>query len=203
MSRKIPSTLLILGLCLMLRQPEAQARAFEVRLLKGTERDGVWGTDEFRVSVNWTGVVRHVIVKDKELIWQAAALYTFPVPPEGGPAPRTVQGEGSGNRGLSIEPPKMECRDEKGKRVFTFHHQVSSKKIHDGKPLCNVLQKIVITPTGEISVAYDFEWTETVRWYRANRWLPSTAAAPATDDEPAEEKELETKDHKADSGKAA
>jgi nucleoside-diphosphate-sugar epimerase len=45
-------------------------------------------------------------------------------------------------------------------------------------------------------------WTETVRWYRANRWLPSTAAL-ASDDEAAAEKELETKDHKADSGKAA
>lgn len=50
-------------------------------------------------------------------------------------------------------------------------------------------------------------WTETVRWYRANRWLPSAAAASAVDDEAEEEtereKELETTDHRADSGKAA
>jgi hypothetical protein len=42
---------------------------------------------------------------------------------------------------------------------------VSSKKVLDGQPLCEVVQRIVITPTGEIEVTYDCHWLTTLRWH--------------------------------------
>ncbi|NOZ20024.1 MAG: hypothetical protein GXP25_02940 [Planctomycetes bacterium] len=165
MSNRMPGRALLIVAALFLLCPhDVWARDFEVRLLKGTEKNGVWGTEEFQVSVNWAGTVRHVVVHGKELIWQAASLYTYPVPPDGGPAPRTVQGESGLDRGLSVAPPERECRDDNGKRVFLFRCKVSNRKVLDGKPLCDVRQRIVITPTGEIHVRYDFEWIETIRW---------------------------------------
>jgi len=143
---------------------EAQARAFVVRQLEGNEQTGVWGTDEFRVTVNSLGLVRHVKVKGKEIIWQAAALYTSPVPRDAKEGIRTVQGEGYGNHGLSVEPPRTVTREDNGKRIFEIDHLVASKKVLSGRPLCKVHQKIIITPTGEIHVSYDCEWLETLRW---------------------------------------
>lgn len=142
----------------------SQAREFEVRLLAGTEPDGIWGTKEFQVNVSALGLVRHVKVHDREVVWQAAALYTSPVPPGGTQGVRTVQGEGFGEQGLSVEPPRMLTRDEKGTRIFEFEILVASKKVLDGKPLCHVVQKLSITPTGEIHVSYDCEWLQTLRW---------------------------------------
>jgi hypothetical protein len=141
------------------------ARAFEVRLLKGTEKDGVWGTDEFQVSVSSLGVVRHVTVRGKELVWQAAALYTSPVPAGAKEGVRTVQGEGIGDRGLTVTPPTMEAREDRGRRIFAFRHLVANRKVLEGKPLCRVDQQVVITPTGEISIRYDFECIETIPWH--------------------------------------
>jgi hypothetical protein len=140
-------------------------REFEVRLLKGTEKDGLWGTEEFQVSVNSQGALRHVAVHGKELIWQAAALYTAPVPPGKQEGVRTVQGEGVGERGLTVTPSSMDGRNEHGRRVFTFRHFVANKKVLDGKPLCQVDQRIAITPTGEIAVSYDCEWLHSLAWH--------------------------------------
>ena len=140
------------------------AREFEVRLLNGTEQNGTWGTKEFQVNVSSLGVVRHVKVCDKEVIWQAVALYTSPVPPGGAEGVRTVQGEGMGERGLSVEPPRMVTRDENGSRIFEYEILVANKKVLDGKPLCKILQKLRITPNGEIHVFYDCEWLQTLRW---------------------------------------
>lgn len=140
------------------------ARAFEVRLLEGNEQAGVWGTDEFSVAVNSQGLLRHVKVNGREIIWQAAALYTFPIPLEESKGVRTVQGEGHGERGLTVEPSRMQTRDERGRRVFEFDHLVASKKVLGGRPLCKVGQQVTILPTGEINVAYECEWLETLRW---------------------------------------
>jgi len=142
----------------------AGAREFEVRLLEGDEQNGIWGTAEFQVRVQATGIMRHLRVKGQELVWQAVALYTSPVPPGEKKGVRTVQGEGHGTRGLSVEPPVVSTRDERGKRVFEFEHLVSNKKVLEGRPLCHVLQKLIITPTGEIHVSYDCEWLHTLRW---------------------------------------
>jgi len=141
------------------------AREFEVRLLSGTETDGVWGTVEFQLSVRSSGLVRELKIGERELIWQVAALYTHPVAPDGTEGVRTVQGEGYGERGLSLTPPAMRRRAEGGKRLFEFDHLVANKRVLDGAPLCRVLQTLTITPTGEVLVAYDFEWLETVRWH--------------------------------------
>jgi len=154
---------LILALVALGVADVCHGRAFEVRLLKGDERNGTWGTDEFRVVVNPTGVLRNVTVHEKEIIWQAAALYTSPVASDG-TSPRTVQGERWGQTGLSVEPPVMQAWADHGKRIFTFRHKVSNRKVYDGLPLCNVTQKMIITPTGEIHVSYDFEWLRTLRW---------------------------------------
>jgi hypothetical protein len=143
-------------------------RAFEVRLVKGTEENGVWGTDEFQVAVTPQGTVRHVAVRGRELIQQAAALYTAPIPPGGKEGVRTVQGEGFGERGLTVAPPERDCRAEGGKRIFAFRHAVANKLVLDGKPLCQVDQQIVITPTGEISVSYDCLWLHTLTWHGFN-----------------------------------
>ena len=164
MRRKAAMCLLVVVALTGLSQ-SAFGRAFEVRLMKGTEKDGVWGTDEFQVSVSSLGTVRHVIVKGKELVWQAAALYTSPVPAGAKEGVRTVQGEGIGDRGLTVMPPTMETRDDHGHRIFTFRHLVANKKVLDGKPLCRADQQIIITPTGGISVSYDFEWLETIAWH--------------------------------------
>ena len=164
MTRSAATCFLVVAALTVVSQ-SAFARAFEVRLLKGTEKEGVWGTDEFQVSVSSLGVVRHVTVRGKELIWQAAALYTSPVPAGAKEGVRTVQGEGIGDRGLTVTPPTMETRDDRGRRVFTFRHLVSNKKVLDGRPLCHVDQQIIITPTGEIAVSYDFEWLETIPWH--------------------------------------
>ena len=149
-----------LGLCPV----ASHARAFEVRLLEGSEQSGVWGTDEFQVTVNSLGLLRHVKVNGHEIIWQAAALYTFPIPPEGSEGIRTVQGEGFGERGLTVEPPKVTTRDERGRRVFELEHLVANRKVLDGRPLCRVQQQIALSPTGEIDISYDCEWLETLRW---------------------------------------
>ena len=140
------------------------ARDFEVKLLKGRPDAGYWGTSEFSAYVNYYGVVRHVKVRGKEILWQATALYTAPVQPGQKRGARTVQGEGHGKRGLTVVKPKFTTRDEKGKRIFEFEHLIANKKVLGGKPLCKANQKIVITPTGEINVTYDFEWLHTLRW---------------------------------------
>lgn len=163
MSRAVAGCLLC---CWAILLPEVGfGRAFEVRLLKGTEQDGVWGTDEFQVSINSQGSMRNVAVRGKRLIGQAAALYTSPVPPGERQGVRTVQGEGVGERGLTVTPSQMECRNERGKRVFIFRHLVANKKVLDGRPLCQVDQRIEITPTGELSVSYDCRWLHSLAWH--------------------------------------
>jgi hypothetical protein len=154
-----------LAACLALAAFEAHGRAFEVRLLKGKEADGVWGTDEFEVSVSPSGVVRHVKVRGVELVWQAVALYTQPVPPGASEGERTVQGETPGKSGLSLAPPTWTTRDENGMRVFEYEHLVANTKVLDGKPLCRMRQRLAIHPTGVIETACDIEWLETVRWH--------------------------------------
>lgn len=140
-------------------------REYEVRLLDGDEHNGVWGTAEFQLRVNDLGLVRHVIVHGQEVIWQAAALYTSPVPPAESAGIRTVQGEGFGDRGLTVEKPTMTTRDERGRRIFEFQYQIACRKVLDGRPLCDAVQRLVITPTGAIEVRYEFEWRETLRWH--------------------------------------
>ncbi len=152
-------------ICAAALSRDACARAFEVRLLKGDEKNGAWGTDEFSVNVNALGLVRHVAVGGKELVWQAAALYTSPVPSGETEGVRTVQGEDLGGRGLTCAPPTFETRDERGARVFLFRHRVANKKVLGGAPLCDVRQRLVITPTGEITVVYECEWLEAVSWH--------------------------------------
>ena len=146
-------------------QGTAGAGAFEVRLLEGDgERVGVWGTDEFRITVHSSGLMRHVQVHGVEIVDRLAALYTFPIPPGEDKGLRTVQGEGYGNRGLSMEAPAMTTRDDSGRRVFEFRHVVANKEALAGRPLCNVVQRLAITPTGEIDLSYECEWLETLRW---------------------------------------
>jgi len=159
-----PRLLLLATACLLFLSTVAFARAFEVRLLKGTEKDGIWGTDEYQVAVSWLGSMRNVTVGGKKLLYQAAALYTGPVPPGAQQGLRTVQGEGFGERGLTVQPPEMGCHDDHGRRVFTFRHLVANKKVLEGRPLCRVDQQIVLAPAGEISVRYDCQWLETIRW---------------------------------------
>jgi len=180
-AERAPVLLCLVSLLILAHPSGAHGRAFEVRLLKGDEQNGVWGTDEFQVAVNKFGVLEHVIVRDKELVRHAARLYAFPVPPGGGPAPRTVQGEG-GTRALSVEPPTMETHDEKGTRVFVWRCRISRKDIFDGKPLCDVVERVRITPTGEIYVSYDFEWLETMRWKSFNLLIfPDKETVPGRD----------------------
>lgn len=143
----------------------AVAREFEVRLLEGNEQRGVWGTKEFQVHVNDLGNLRNVKVNGKEIIWQAAALYTSPKPPGSEKGVRTVQGEGYGKRGLTVEKPEMTTRDENGKRIFEFELLVANQQVLDGRPLCRVSERVVIAPTGEIRVRHDCHWLETLRWY--------------------------------------
>jgi hypothetical protein len=151
-------------LCATLAAGAASAREFEVRLLKGKPESGVWGTSEFSVEINRAGVLRHVKLGDREIVWQAAALYTRPYTSGMKRAPRTVQGEGFGKRGLTLEPPKMTIREERGRRIFELEHIIANKQVYDGSPLCKADQKVVIAPNGEIHVTYDFEWLRTVRW---------------------------------------
>jgi len=153
-----------LAACLILVSAEAPGRAFRVRRIRGNRNSATWGTDEFEVTVNSLGVMRHVKVKGLELVWQAAALYTSPVPPGAKRGLRTVQGEGVGTRGLTVERPRMTTREEGGARVFEFEHYVANKKVLGGRRLCKVTQKLMIRPTGEIHVSYDFEWLHTLRW---------------------------------------
>lgn len=139
-------------------------RDFEVKLLSGSERDGVWGTSEYQVRVNSQGVMRYLKVRGRELLFQAAALYTSPCPPGDTKGIRTVQGEGVGDRGLGVKPPSVERGTNRGMRTFRFCHEIAKPAIFDGETLCNVQQTITLTPTGEISVVYDCEWTHTCRW---------------------------------------
>ena len=90
-----------------------EAREFEVRQLKGDPKNGIWGTKEFSMHVSALGVIRYVKVNGRELVWQAAALYTRPVAPDGRKGLRTVQGEGFGKRGLTVEAPlhRTESKD--------------------------------------------------------------------------------------------
>lgn len=161
----MPRPLLLLpviaGLCFL--PAAAFGREFEVRLLKGTPADGVWGTGEYQVALNSQGSLRHVSVRDTKLL-VLAALYTSPVPPGAERGLRTVQGEGFGQRGLTVQPPQVESHDNHGRRVFTFRHLVANQKVLGGRPLCRVDQQIVLTPDGEIAVRYDCHWLETTRW---------------------------------------
>ena len=151
------------SLALVLSAFEAQAREFKVRQLDPKNPE-VWGTREFQLTVSPYGSVRGVKLKGKEIIWQAVALYTFPVPPGAKEGIRRVQGEGSGKSGLTIEPPAPQTREEDGSRIFEYDFVLRTQEVLDGRPLCNVHEKLVITPTGEISVFYDFEWLQTLRW---------------------------------------
>lgn len=149
--------------CLCLLPAAAFGRAFEVRLLDGAEKQGTWGTDEYQVAVNSLGALRDVTVHGKKLL-SLAALYTSPVPPGEQQGARTVQGEGMGQRGLTVERPEMQSYDDHGRRVFTFRHLVANTKVLEGRPLCRVDQRIVLAPGGEISVQYECQWLETIRW---------------------------------------
>jgi|ETNmetMinimDraft_26_1059896.scaffolds.fasta_scaffold01154_7 hypothetical protein len=142
-----------------------EAREFEVRLLKGDGKNGIWGTKEFSMHVSALGVIRYLQVNGKELIWQAAALYTRPVAPGAEQGLRTVQGEGFGKRGLTMAAPLRKTESQHGKRIFEFTHQIAKPQILEGRTLCEVKQRIVITPTGEIDVTYDCHWLETIRWH--------------------------------------
>jgi hypothetical protein len=145
-------------------QPELRARAFEVRPLD-PKNPAVWGTDEFQVSVDAIGCVSHVKVKGREVIWQAARLYTAPMPPGKTGGLRKVQGEGPLDKmGLSIDPPKTQNREEEGKRIFEYEHVLATRQVLDGRPLARVREKITVSPTGEIGVLYDCEWLETLAW---------------------------------------
>ncbi len=139
------------------------ARAFEVKLLGGTERDGVWGTSEYQVRVTRFGSMRSLKVHGREIMSHAGALYTSPISSSGKPV-RTVQGEGIGARGLTIEEPERETYDRRGTRVFRFRHKVAKPNVLDGQTLCLVDQTLTLTPTGEISVVYDCAWVRTCRW---------------------------------------
>jgi len=150
-------------LVLLLGTPCLHGREFEVRRI-GEKKANVWGTDEFQITVSPLGTIRHIRVGDTEVVWQGAALYTFPYPLDGGKAIRTVQGEGYGKRGLSVEAPKVAERDVDGTHIWELTHLVATKAVLDGRPLCRVRQTLSVTPTGEIEVVYDCEWLETVRW---------------------------------------
>ena len=155
---------LLVGLLLMCLPAPGWGRSWEVRLLKGNTQSGVWGTDEFQATIDSLGTVRHVCVGGKEFVWQAAALYTSPVPPGEKEGLRTVQGEGFGARGLTVTRPEASAREDHGRRVFEFRHLVANQKVLGGTPLCEVRQKVVLTPGGEIAVSYDCRWLQTLRW---------------------------------------
>lgn len=148
--------------CVCVSAPRAEAREFEVRLLSGGKSSGVWGTKEFQVRVTREGALRRLKLHGHSIL-PVAALYTSPKPPGSKGGLRVVQGE-SGNRTLTLKPPPMKTWDEKGKRFIEFTHIIANKRIMEGRPLCRVRQRIVITPTGEISVRYEFEWLVTLRW---------------------------------------
>jgi len=154
----------VVALFTLVQWHSALARDFRVRLLSGSERDGVWGTSEYSARINWLGLVRDLRVHGREVMPRVAALYTFPLSPDGKKSIRTVQGEGVGRRGLSIVPPKREMSERRGARIFRFRHQVAKPDVLRGETLCEVEQTVVLTPTGEISVSYDCKWTRTYRW---------------------------------------
>ena len=152
-------------LTLALMQGVAGAREREVRLLRGNVKHGVWGTKEFSVAVNASGVAGAVTLRGKRVFTQMARLYTGPTPFGKTRGLRAVQNEGYGKgKGMSLEPPKMTTRQEKGARIFEFEHILARKEILDGKPLCKAREKLVIKPNGEIHVTYEFEWLVTMRW---------------------------------------
>ena len=117
MRRLLASCLLIVAVC----AGTSLAREYQVRLLQGDENNGTWGTSEFEVQVNYMGSVRSVKVKGVEVLRQSAALYTSPIDPGTKSGARTVQGEGFGARGLSVERPTMKTWDDDGTRFFEFH----------------------------------------------------------------------------------
>ena len=144
--------------------PPAQGRAFEVLLLKGTEQNGVWGTDEFSIAVTCQSVVRQVKVRGQLLVWQAVAHCTSPVPPGAKEGVRTVQGEPPGKTELAMSLPKMSVRSDRGSRIFLLEHHLANPKVLGGETLCDVTQRIVVTPTGGIETSYDCHWLESLRW---------------------------------------
>lgn len=139
-------------------------RAFEVKLLDGSERSGVWGTEEYRVRVTDQGALRDLSAHGKQVMRYAGALYTSPFPASGSKSIRTVQGEGVGERGLTVEPPERRTYERRGARIFRFRHQVAKPAVFDGQTLCEVDQAVTLTPTGEITVKYDCRWVRTCRW---------------------------------------
>jgi len=173
MARRCGIALLLIAL----GGPTALGRAFEVKLLSGKENNGVWGTDEYEVRVDKFGTVRNLKLHGVLLMTQVARLYTAPVPRGGGRAPRTVQGEGVGKRGLSINPPTWETSVVKGKRVFRLHHEIAKPSVFDGVTLCHVDNAVTLTATGEISVVYDCRWVHTCRWNNFNVLLLFTDEA--------------------------
>lgn len=152
----------LVGLSLAARA--AQAREFRVRLLKGDERNGVWGTKEFQVRVSDSGRMTSLKVGGREVLRQVAAFYAYPTPPDSKRAIRLIQGDASPGGRPSLAPAEMTTRDENGKRIFEFAYVIAHKKVLAGRPLCDVRQRVEITPTGEIHVRYDLAWLQTLRW---------------------------------------
>ena len=134
-------------------------RDFEVKLISGSDEAGVWGTTEYEVAVNKAGVMRYLKVRGHELVWQAAALYTSPIPAGSEKGIRTVQGEGGWGKTT-----RLLCADRKGVRTFRFRHILAKPAILKGQVFCEIDQTIVLTPTGEVSVQYDCLWPRTCRW---------------------------------------
>ncbi len=141
---------------------ESRAGAADLRQLDPANPE-IWGTDDFQLAISNQGTIRAVQVKGKEVIAQALALYTFPVPPGTEKSVRCVQGEGFG-AGPGGEQPKPQVREEDGKRIFEYDRVIGTSQILEGHPLCKVHEQLIVTPKGEIHVLYEFEWMETVRW---------------------------------------
>ena len=135
MPRLLPAIALI---CLSIPGRAAQAREFQVRLLKGSEREGVWGTKEFQVRVSASGRLRYLEVRGRQVLDQAAALYGWPFPRDSKRPMRLVQGDASPAGRPWLNPPEMTTRDENGKRVFRFRYAIAHKKVLAGQELCAV-----------------------------------------------------------------
>ena len=141
----------------------ARAAGPRVRLLNGKETDGVWGTDAFRVSVNSLGLIRDVRVGGKQLVARSM-LYAYPLRPGTGKLVRSIQGARLGPQALTVLKPKAVSRDEGGRRVLEYTHLVANRDLLGGRPVCKVVQRVAITPAGEIHVSYDCEWLVSLRW---------------------------------------
>lgn len=155
---RLVSVLTCLGV--MLAPGRLRAEQEPVRELSREGQSICLGTARFSVTVEPSGTIRPVRVKDLPLV-SFIALYTYPVSPDDGKAVRGCQAEAPG---LGDRPPQMDVSFADGVGRVSITRVCSHPQVLDNAPLWRLQETIEIAPDGLLNLAYRCSFDRLLRW---------------------------------------